>query len=69
MVVGAGLIGLEAAASAAERGIEVTVIEVAPRIMARACDEETGAAILAEHRHRGVEFDHAKSIYPGHAAA
>lgn len=56
VVVGAGLIGLEVAASAAERGIDVTVIEVAPRIMARACDEETGAAILAEHRHRGVEF-------------
>jgi NADPH-dependent 2,4-dienoyl-CoA reductase/sulfur reductase-like enzyme len=56
VVIGAGLIGLEVAASAAERGVEVTVIEVAPRIMARACDEETGASILAEHRHHGVEF-------------
>jgi NADPH-dependent 2,4-dienoyl-CoA reductase/sulfur reductase-like enzyme len=56
VVIGAGLIGLEVAASAAELGSEVTVIEVAPRIMARACDEETGAAILAEHQHRGVEF-------------
>ena len=43
VVIGAGLIGLEVAASAAELGIEVTVIEFAPRIMARACDEETGA--------------------------
>jgi NADPH-dependent 2,4-dienoyl-CoA reductase/sulfur reductase-like enzyme len=57
VVIGAGLIGLEAAASAAELGIEVTVIEYAPRIMARACDEETGALILAEHRHHGVDFD------------
>jgi NADPH-dependent 2,4-dienoyl-CoA reductase/sulfur reductase-like enzyme len=56
VVIGAGLIGLEVAASAAELGIEVTVIEIAPRIMARACDEETGAAILAEHQHHGVEF-------------
>ena len=56
VVIGAGLIGLEVAASAAELGSEVTVIEVAPRIMARACDEETGAAILAEHQHHGVEF-------------
>ena len=50
VVIGAGLIGLEAAASAAALGIEVTVIEFAPRIMARACDEETGALILAEER-------------------
>ena len=56
-VIGAGLIGLEAAASAAELGIEVTVIEFAPRIMARACDEETGALIMAEHQHHGVEFE------------
>ena len=56
VVVGAGLIGLEVAASAAELGIEVTVLEVAPRIMARVCDDETGAMILAEHRHHGVEI-------------
>src|SRR5207244_5187754 len=61
-VIGAGLIGLEAAASAAELGIEVTVIEYAPRIMARACDEETGAIILAEHQHHGVDFDLAASV-------
>ncbi|MCX7312559.1 MAG: FAD-dependent oxidoreductase [Alphaproteobacteria bacterium] len=57
VVIGAGLIGLEAAASAAELGVEVTVIETAPRIMARACDEKTGALILAEHQHHGVDFD------------
>jgi NADPH-dependent 2,4-dienoyl-CoA reductase/sulfur reductase-like enzyme len=62
VVVGAGLIGLEAAASAAELGVEVTVIEFAPRIMARACDEETGALILAEHQHRGVEFELSTSV-------
>jgi NADPH-dependent 2,4-dienoyl-CoA reductase/sulfur reductase-like enzyme len=62
VVVGAGLIGLEAAASAAELGIEVTVIELAPRIMARACDEETGAIILAEHQRHGVEFDLSASV-------
>jgi 3-phenylpropionate/trans-cinnamate dioxygenase ferredoxin reductase subunit len=41
LVIGAGLIGLEAAASAAELGVKTTVLEVAPRIMARVCDEET----------------------------
>jgi NADPH-dependent 2,4-dienoyl-CoA reductase/sulfur reductase-like enzyme len=55
-VIGAGLIGLEAAASAAALGITVTVIEFAPRVMARACDEETGAFIQAEHRNHGVKF-------------
>lgn len=55
VVIGAGLIGLEVAASASELGAEVTVLEVAPRIMARACDEDTGALILAEHQHHGVE--------------
>ena len=62
VVVGAGLIGLEAAASAAELGLEVTVIEFAPRIMARSCDEETAAQILAEHQHRGVEFELSTSV-------
>jgi len=62
VVIGAGLIGLEAAASAAELGVEVTVIEFAPRIMARACDEETGAMILAEHQHRGVEFELSRQV-------
>jgi NADPH-dependent 2,4-dienoyl-CoA reductase/sulfur reductase-like enzyme len=42
--------------------MEVTVIEFAPRIMARSCDEETAALILAEHQHRGVEFELSTSI-------
>jgi 3-phenylpropionate/trans-cinnamate dioxygenase ferredoxin reductase subunit len=62
VVIGAGLIGLEVAASAAELGIAVTVIETAPRIMARACDEETGDLILAEHRRRGVAFKFSTSV-------
>jgi NADPH-dependent 2,4-dienoyl-CoA reductase/sulfur reductase-like enzyme len=54
LVVGGGLIGLEAAASAAELGINATVLEVAPRILARVCDEETGAFIAEEHQRHGV---------------
>jgi 3-phenylpropionate/trans-cinnamate dioxygenase ferredoxin reductase component len=56
LVVGGGLIGLEAAASAAELGIAVTVLEVAPRILTRVCDQETSAFIAEEHRRRGVSI-------------
>jgi NADPH-dependent 2,4-dienoyl-CoA reductase/sulfur reductase-like enzyme len=62
VVIGAGLIGLEAAASAAELGKKVTVVEVAPRIMARACDEEIAGIILAEHERHGVEFKLSASV-------
>src|SRR5271165_1449887 len=55
-VVGGGLIGLEVAASANELGVAVTVIEVAPRILARVCDEETSALIAAEHHRQGVDI-------------
>jgi 3-phenylpropionate/trans-cinnamate dioxygenase ferredoxin reductase component len=56
VVVGGGLIGLEVAASACELGIAVSVVEVAPRILARVCDEETSALIEAEHRRHGVDI-------------
>ena len=56
LVVGAGLIGLEVAASAAELGIKTTVLEVAPRILARVCDEETSGLIHACHSAHGVDI-------------
>jgi len=56
LVVGAGLIGLEVAASAAELGIKTTVLEVAPRILARVCDEEFSALIHAHHAAHGVDI-------------
>ena len=56
LVVGGGLIGLEVAASAAMLGVNVTVLEVAPRILARVCDEQTAGAVLAAHRGRGVDI-------------
>ena len=62
VVVGGGLIGLEAAASAAELGVRTAVLEVAPRILARVCDEDTGAFIAAEHRRHGVELHTATAI-------
>jgi NADPH-dependent 2,4-dienoyl-CoA reductase/sulfur reductase-like enzyme len=54
VVIGGGLIGLEVAASAAELGVSTTVIELAPRILARVCDEETAVLIAERHRAQGV---------------
>lgn len=53
-VIGGGLIGLEVAASAAGLGKQVTVIELAPRILARVCDADTAARVHAEHAAHGV---------------
>ena len=56
LVVGGGLIGLEVAASAADLGVTTTVLEVAPRILARVCDEETGAIVHAAHSAHSVDI-------------
>jgi 3-phenylpropionate/trans-cinnamate dioxygenase ferredoxin reductase component len=55
VVVGGGLIGLEVAASARQRGCEVSVLEEAPRLLGRFVPEAIGAAVLALHRARGVD--------------
>ena len=56
VVVGAGFIGLEFAAVCAGRGLDVTVIEAADRVMARAVSAETSAAFRAAHQAMGVAF-------------
>lgn len=53
-IVGGGYIGLEVAAKARKLGLDVTVIEAAPRILARVVAEETAAWIDALHRRHGV---------------
>lgn len=53
-VVGAGLIGLEAAAAACALGVEVTVIEAAPRPLAGILGPRAGAWLTALHRAEGV---------------
>ena len=54
IVVGGGYIGLEAAAVARKLGLEVTLIEAAPRILGRVACAETAAAIRALHAAHGV---------------
>ena len=55
VVVGAGFVGLEAAAVAAARGIKVTVVEAGERVMARAVSPVMSDFFVAAHRRRGVE--------------
>lgn len=56
VVVGAGFIGLEFAASARARGLEVTVLEFAPRVMARALSEPMSAYFTSIHETAGIEL-------------
>jgi NADPH-dependent 2,4-dienoyl-CoA reductase/sulfur reductase-like enzyme len=55
-VVGAGFIGAEVAASARQRGLDVTVLEALPAPLARAFPAEMGAACAALHLDHGVDL-------------
>jgi 3-phenylpropionate/trans-cinnamate dioxygenase ferredoxin reductase subunit len=55
LIVGAGFIGMEFASVAADRGANVTVVEMADRIMSRAVSKEISAYTAAQHTAAGVE--------------
>jgi 3-phenylpropionate/trans-cinnamate dioxygenase ferredoxin reductase component len=55
-VVGAGWIGLEVAASARERGVNVTVVEAAKLPLIGALGAEVGAVFAALHRDHDVDL-------------
>ena len=54
LIVGGGYIGLEAAAVAAKLGLDVTVVEMARRILARVAAAETSDYFRALHLKQGV---------------
>ena len=56
VIVGAGFIGLEVAATAGAAGLPVTVIEFAERPLKRALSAEMSNHLLRAHQSRGVEF-------------
>lgn len=56
VVIGAGYIGLEAAAAARQLGHEVTVLEAAPRVLGRVTGETVSAFYADEHRAKGVDL-------------
>ncbi len=54
LIIGGGYIGLEAAAVAAQKGLTVTVIEAAPRILGRVASAETADFMRDLHASHGV---------------
>jgi 3-phenylpropionate/trans-cinnamate dioxygenase ferredoxin reductase component len=56
VVIGAGFIGAEVAATCRGRGLDVTVLEALPQPMVRGLGPELGAVIAAMHRDHGVDL-------------
>ena len=56
LIVGGGYIGLEAAAVAAKKGLKVTLIEAAPRILQRVAAAETSDYVRTLHTSHGVDI-------------
>lgn len=55
-VIGGGFIGLEVAAAAREKGMSVTVVEAAPRLMMRSVYPEIASCVLEQHRRDGIDI-------------
>ena len=62
LVIGGGYIGLEGAAVAAKKGLNVTVIEMAPRILQRVAAPQTSDYIRALHQAHGVNIREATGL-------
>ena len=56
VIIGAGYIGLEVAAVAQTAGLNVTVIEMADRVMSRVVSPEISDFYQIEHTNQGVKF-------------
>ena len=55
-IIGGGFIGLELAASARQLGLQVSVYEMAPRLLARALPEVISEQVMRLHQAKGVEI-------------
>lgn len=56
VVIGGGLLGLEAASGLARRGMAVTVVHLMPSLMERQLDAEAAESLHAALRARGISF-------------
>lgn len=62
LIVGGGYIGLEAAAVAAKKGLRVTLVEAAERILARVAAPQTASWFRDLHRAHGVDIREATGL-------
>ena len=56
LVIGGGFIGLELAAAARMRGLDVVVAEAAPRVLGRATPQSIAAIVAGWHQDAGVDL-------------
>jgi nitrite reductase (NADH) large subunit len=67
VVIGGGLLGLEAANGLALRGMEVTVVHVMPWLMERQLDDTAGKLLQKSLEARGIRFEigaHTEALIP-----
>lgn len=62
VIVGAGYIGLEVAAVAIKRGVDVTVVEALDRVMARVVSPEISSFYMDYHKKAGVTIHCATAV-------
>src|SRR5438552_16517168 len=65
VIIGGGVIGLEAACAAAKHGCDVTVVESEERLLARAFPGLVSEVVEARHRNRGVRFEFGVTVAAG----
>jgi nitrite reductase (NADH) large subunit len=56
VVIGGGLLGLEAASGLRKQGLEVTVVHIRDRVMDRQLDDEAAGFLRASMEKRGIQF-------------
>jgi len=56
VVIGAGFVGLKVASCLRKRKMEVSVVEIAPRVLGNAVDEEAHQRITSHLMHQGVKI-------------
>jgi len=67
VIIGGGVIGLEAACAAAKHGCAVTVVESEGRLLARAFPGMVSEVVEARHRNHGVRFEFGATVAEGTA--